>query len=289
LNWRSWGDCSLQRHSRRLADIRDARLDCLFQFLTGQRSRILLRLLDGLDHPFEQARDGLRDRFRAGGFGLLAEKLLDRSNHLGAGTALEIAELFLQLTWPDILWDQDRFRVHSPKTRHQGKGERLVPLFPELRPFLEEAFELAEPGALYVVTRYRDTKQNLRTQLMRIIRRAGLVPWPRLFQNLRASRETELAELFPLRVVTDWLGNSPRVAHDHYLSTTEEHFRRAATSGAMSLQNRVQQAAAPDGTDSPQLPQDLAEHDVARQGANEFYLGHDKEMTLTGFEPVSQP
>ena len=63
-------------------------------------------------------------------------------------------------------------------------------------------------------------------QLMRIIRRAGLVPWPRLFQNLRASRETELAERFPLRVVTDWLGNSPRVAHDHYLSTTEEHFQR---------------------------------------------------------------
>ena len=61
---------------------------------------------------------------------------------------------------------------------------------------------------------------------MRRIRKAGLVPWPRLFQNLRARRETELAERFPLRVVTDWLGNTPNAAHDDHLRTTEDHFRR---------------------------------------------------------------
>ena len=59
-----------------------------------------------------------------------------------------------------------------------------MPLFPELRPYLEEAYEMAEPGAVHVITRWRDTHKNLRTQLMRIIRRTGLVPWPRLFQNL---------------------------------------------------------------------------------------------------------
>jgi hypothetical protein len=31
----------------------------------------------------------------------------------------------------------------------------------------------------------------------RIIKRAGLKPWPKLFQNLRSTRETELAEDFP--------------------------------------------------------------------------------------------
>ena len=175
----------------------------------------------------------------------------------------------LSLTWPDVLWDQDRFRVHSPKTERQGKPERIVPLFPEPRPYLEEAFELAEPGALYVITRYRDTNCNLRTQLLRIIRKAGLVPWPRLFQNLRASRETELAERFPLRVVTDWSGNTPNVAHDHYLSTTEEHFRRAANSGASALQNPVQQAAAPDSTDSQDTPQVLTACGSTRNDAGE--------------------
>ena len=35
----------------------------------------------------------------------------------------------------------------------------------------------------------------------RIIRRAGLTPWPKPFQNLRSTRETELAETYPLHVV----------------------------------------------------------------------------------------
>ena len=37
----------------------------------------------------------------------------------------------------------------------------------------------------------------------------------------------ELAERFPMHVVTAWLGNSPDVARKHYLQTTEEHFDRA--------------------------------------------------------------
>jgi hypothetical protein len=68
---------------------------------------------------------------------------------------------------------------------------------------------------------------NLRTEFKRIIKRAGLEPWPRLFHNLRASRETELAERFPLHVVTAWLGNTTEVAQKHYLQTTDEHFQRA--------------------------------------------------------------
>jgi hypothetical protein len=49
----------------------------------------------------------------------------------------------------------------------------------------------------------------------------------RTFQNLRSSREPELAESFPIHVVTKWLGNSPKVAMKHYLQTTEEHFAKA--------------------------------------------------------------
>ena len=48
-----------------------------------------------------------------------------------------------------------------------------MPIFPELRPFLLEVFEQAEPGTTHVITRYRDRNSNLRTQLHRIIRKAG--------------------------------------------------------------------------------------------------------------------
>ena len=85
---------------------------------------------------------------------------------------------------------------------------RVIPMFPELRPHLEECFDLAEPGTEYVITRYRDTNANLRIQLLRIIQRAGLQPWPKLFQNLRSTRETELADDFPMHVVCQWIGNS---------------------------------------------------------------------------------
>lgn len=86
-----------------------------------------------------------------------------------------------------------------------------MPLFPELRPILSDADFLAKPGDEYVINRYRDTNANLPTQLLRILDKAMVKPWPRLFENLRASRETELTKDFPLQVVTAWLGNTPAV------------------------------------------------------------------------------
>jgi integrase len=136
----------------------------------------------------------------------------------------------LALRWQDVDWGRNRFRVDSPKT-----GERWVPIFPELRPYLEECFELAEEGAVHVVTRYRDSNSNLRTMFTKIIRRAGEKPWPKLFHNLRASRETELAADYPIHVVCQWIGNTAAIAAKHYLTVREEDYERAAAqSGAKS-------------------------------------------------------
>jgi hypothetical protein len=55
-------------------------------------------------------------------------------------------------------------------------------------------------------------------------KRAGLIPWPRPFQNLRAACESELVERFPIQTVTGWSGNSPWIALKHDLQTTEAHF-----------------------------------------------------------------
>lgn len=134
----------------------------------------------------------------------------------------------LALRWGDVDWEHNRMTIRSPKTEHyEGKASRLVPIFPELLPHLRDAFEAAEPGYEYIITRCRDGSTNLRTQLERIIRRAGLQPWPKLFHNLRATRETELAETFPLHVVCAWIGNSSAIAAKHYLQVTDEHFNRA--------------------------------------------------------------
>jgi integrase len=154
----------------------------------------------------------------------------------------------LALEWADVDWERSRFRVASPKTEHhEGKAERWVPIFPELRPYLAEAFEQAPDGARFVINRYRDPSSNLRTQLNRIIRRAGLTPWPKLFHNLRATRQTELAECYPIHVVCAWLGNSAAIAREHYLQVTEDHYGKAArepeSTGSSAAQKAAQSAA----------------------------------------------
>jgi hypothetical protein len=153
----------------------------------------------------------------------------------------------LALTWADINWEKNLMVVRQPKLEHlEGRATRLVPIFPELRPFLEQCFDEAEPGALHVITRYRgDSAVNLRTQLERILCRAGLTAWPKLWQNLRSTRQTELAETMPMHKVCKMIGNSPLVANTHYLQVRDEDYERAASvpTGAMprALQNALQQ------------------------------------------------
>jgi hypothetical protein len=170
------------------------------------------------------------------------------------------------LRWRDIDWEHDKIRVASPKTEHHPGGEsRVIPLFPELRPYLEEAFEQAKPGVEYVLgPHYRNdaTNVNLRSRLLDIIWRAGLKEWPKLFQNMRSSRETELADAFPAHVVCAWIGNSEPVAAKFYLQVTDEHFVRAVSPSEHSedqpkgaLQNPVQQPAAIPRKGSHEKPQ----------------------------------
>jgi integrase len=95
----------------------------------------------------------------------------------------------LCLKWADVNLPQGRMVIHAKKTiRHKSGGVRVCPIFPELRRHLEDAWEALPEGggSEYVVTRYRGD-QNLGTTFRKIIKRAGLVPWPRVFQNLRAS------------------------------------------------------------------------------------------------------
>ena len=161
----------------------------------------------------------------------------------------------LELRWGDIDWERGRIVIRESKTK-----TRMIPMFPELHPLLEAAFEQAEPGAVYVIGRYRSRDANLRSQLLRIVSAAGLTAWPRLFHNLRASRETELANDHPLHVVCDWIGNSQAVAKKHYLQVTDEHFQKAtqkatqlpAALGCTEVLQETRTAA------SPGIPEDAA-------------------------------
>ena len=64
-------------------------------------------------------------------------------------------------------------------------------MFPELRAYLDDAFEHARTVAEFVFAGCRSTKGE---PAVRILGNAGVTPGPRLYQNLRSSRQTELGE-----------------------------------------------------------------------------------------------
>lgn len=189
------------------------------------------------------------------------------------------------LEWQHVNWEAGRITIPSPKTEHHaGHESRVIPIFPELRPYLEAVWDSpTSEGAKYVITSYRDAKKNLRTRFERVIQRAGLKPWPRLFQNLRSSRETELGDLFPIQVVVSWIGNSERVARKSYLQVTEGHFQKGLNMPSAALQKALQlmtESPFPDQAGESRNIDFPSEYDTVRDGIKCSVGG-------TGLEPVT--
>jgi integrase len=209
------------------------------------------------------------------------------------------------LKWTGIDWGRSRMTIRSPKTEHHGAehAERQVPLFPEMYAELTRALAEAEPGAEYVVgPKHRAGVKNLRTHLERIIRRAGLVPWPKPLQNMRASREIELCQTFPEHVVAKWMGHTQSVAREFYLQTRDSDFEKAAgwkakpDGEAKKAQQRAQQTAA-------ERPRDTMSHTEADQkqtgpeglensgllvGAGSSSVPQSELLGPEGFEPSAK-
>jgi len=103
--------------------------------------------------------------------------------------------------------------IPEPKVEHhEGRGIRSCPIFPELRSILDEAFEIFGDKSEYVVAapQYRAAantamgwkNSNLRTEMTRLLRRAGVSGWPRLFHSMRTTRQTEPDSSFSQRTAS---------------------------------------------------------------------------------------
>ena len=150
------------------------------------------------------------------------------------------------LTWADIAWDRSRMTVRSPKTEHHpGHEQRIVPITPKLMPILQDAFDEAEPGQPCLLTMKAGGQLN--RKLNRIVLKAGVSPWPRVFQTLRSSCEKEWAMDFPQYAVSKWIGHSIEVSGKHYANDVpDELFDRIVNTGETeAVQNPVQQPAEP--------------------------------------------
>ena len=215
------------------------------------------------------------------------------------------------LTWADVNWAKGRLTVRAAKTEHHGADHavRVVPICPELRALLVEAFESAEPGATTIVPMAARQRVNLGTYLKRIILKAGHKPWPRIFQNLRASCATDWVEQYPSHVVAKWLGHSPKVAAQHYLMSKDRHFEDVVGGGrgepmpgeagqggvpncsakcdAIETRNATPQAPAAGGREPQKKTEPAATIEVAAGSAGITPVVKTGQVAGTGFEPVT--
>ena len=141
------------------------------------------------------------------------------------------------LRWSHIHFDEGYFVIEAPKT-----GLRRCPLFAPVRKALQEVWDVESangelPGDSYIfpeswrkraMTPRGFRNANLRIPFTKILKRAGIEPWPDIFHALRKSCETDLVQQFPLPNVAKWLGNSNIIAYRHYIDITETSLRDAA-------------------------------------------------------------
>lgn len=151
---------------------------------------------------------------------------------------LRVPSELWRLTWADVDFQNNQLIIRASKTEHHAsRGLRRCPIFPELRPFIEDLAELDKPGIetsldapivrLPGGSKAR-SEANLRTAFLRILRKAGVPAWPKLFHNMRATHQTELLNHpFPIKDVCDWLGNSQAVAMKHYAMATQAQVAKA--------------------------------------------------------------
>ena len=130
------------------------------------------------------------------------------------------------MKWSDIDWDNNRFAFYSPKT----KTVRQVPLFPSIREALEELQPITGEGE-YVLRALRTKSKNWRTPLEKMLKRAGIQPWPAMFNSLRSSAAIDVCREYGMAAVVEWIGHSEAVSLKHYQRTIDSDFQRAAELG----------------------------------------------------------
>ena len=175
-------------------------------------------------------------------------------------------------------------------------------MFPELLPILLDAYEVAPKGAVYVVEGdYREKSLtpkgwincNLRTQFKRLILRAGLTPWERIFHAMRASLETDLMKSHPLHVVCAWLGNTPKIAMRHYLQVTPADFDLAKNPvrteyNTPSAQNTTRHTADTSGPDDSKNEKSPEKQGLCPPVSATVSSMQASETERTGFEPADR-
>lgn len=108
------------------------------------------------------------------------------------------------------------------------KTARVMPLFDNVAAELERMREHTGKTRFVASESLRSSSSSANYQRIKdAIERSGQEPWERIRQNLRSSCENDLLELFPERLVTQWLGHTVSVSRNHYQKLRPSDYRAA--------------------------------------------------------------
>jgi hypothetical protein len=124
----------------------------------------------------------------------------------------------------------------------------MVPLLPAIERELLVLHAEAEDGAEFLFPRMR-ADSNLRQGLLRILSRAGVKPWPKLWQNLRASGATDFARSLPSHVAAEICGHTEQIAEEHYWQVSDTDLDEAISNMSPEIAEKLAQNLA-HGSDS---------------------------------------
>jgi integrase len=195
---------------------------------------------------------------------------------------LRIPTELVGLRWVDIDWSGCSMLVRSPKTKHHGSGHqtRQVPMHPVVVEILQRLFDRAEEGAELVLPRVSSSSANLRTHGHRIIHKAGVKPWPKLFVNCRSSIATDWHAAVPVATASQWLGHSPGVGLRHYSQAQSDQHFRVVTQAPAEWLHQWSHSGAISTSQQESKPAAFAKNGHSDAGMHE-------SMGATGLEPVT--
>ena len=169
--------------------------------------------------------------------------------HIVRYTGCRIGEALI-LRWSDVNFDGDdptitfRSKDTTASQSRNEMPERVTPLWSELLPILQQAYDVREPNDEYVLNeilnlrekpeyeRTNDKGEQVRSGryetnafrgLRRIIKRNGLPVWPKLWHAIRDYRinEVENQQGVTVKAMDAWFGNSASVRDKHYSATRD--------------------------------------------------------------------
>lgn len=148
---------------------------------------------------------------------------------------LRIPSELVGLKWSDITWSDSenstgKIKITDPKRKIHGKGFRVSPLWANVEAELSRLYHESQEGDIYVFSGVMKNA-NLRTQYLKILKRAGVAGYPKAFQNLRSTCETDYCRKgVKPNMYTQWLGHSKKVSDEHYIQYNQTDFNDGVNS-----------------------------------------------------------